>query len=574
MLLRAFLARHKSLLGLLLVMGIMVGTLEGSFILLAKWTLAKQALSTASMAGVAITSGSIPSLGWVGLLLMMSFIVTARTAVQIVAARIELGAVFAFLAENRRALLQTLSERAVPVYRSPWRESLASALDDGQENLGQGIAAGFRCLAAAAQALVLLPMLFLFSWKLAAAALALAVPAISVSRLRAGMLGAAGRGWERSKSDLAAEAEGFADSSEAHIGNGRIAYAASAMENGLERHASHAHAWETAKAIFPPALEWFFFLALAALAGLAAAHGGGGSATGPAGLIPFGALLLLIYRPIREWARNYPASLLGGQAWRTLGNLNDTLGAFPARAPFPAASGSEIRLERIGFSYSQDRSGNNRVRKPAVPPRKVFEDLDLELDPAALTWITGPNGDGKSTLLKLLAGVETAQAGHILVPMALGTGVHPFGYLPQKAVVEPDWMAWSRIYRSEQAEAWSALDGILGLEAILEKNPKGLSGGERQRLCLARAFASPGGYLLLDEPTTWLSAEDRERIVGDLLAFWRDPRNGKATRGAAIVSHEPFLGEFCSRTVRLRRFDSVPIGVPAGRSSGKAGAGG
>jgi hypothetical protein len=55
----------------------------------------------------------------------------------------------------------------------------------------------------------------------------------------------------------------------------------------------------------------------------------------------------------------------------------------------------------------------------------------------------------------------------------------------------------------------------------------------------------------LDEPTTWLTANDRERILGDLLAFWRRPRADGTRRGGALVSHEPFLGEFCARTVRL-----------------------
>ncbi|GEM_PF-825925 len=573
MLLGAFLARHKRLLILLLALGLVVGALEGSFILLAKGAVTGRALFPIPIESVHETvsgpvSGSGP--GWIGLLLWMALLVTVRTAVQIGATRIELDAVFAFLAEHRGRLLRAVSQRSVPMHRAPWRGALASALDDGLENLGQGVAAGFRCLAAAAQALVLLPLLFLFSWKLAAAALVLAVPALLASRLRAGMLAASGRGWERSQSELAAEAEDFAEGAEASVGNGRIAEAAAALELGLEKHAVRARAWETAKAVFPPALEWFFFIALAALAGLAAAHADGRQTSpGPVGLLPFGALLLLLYRPIREWARHYPTFLLGGQAWLTLGNLHDTLVSFPARLPFAIAPGREIRIERLGFGYGHERIGpaEGPVHSAPTPPvttRKVFDGLDLELDPEALTWISGPNGTGKSTLLKLLAGVESPQSGKILLPKGLGVLARPIGYLPQRAVVEPDWQGWSRAYRAGHAEDWAALDAILGVEAILAKasfDLKGLSGGERQRLCLARAFGSPCGYLLLDEPTTWLSASDRESIMGDLLAFWRTPRYPVVPsggdplrlgiRGAAIVSHEPFLGEFCARTVRL-----------------------
>src|SRR5690606_9230746 len=98
-------------------------------------------------------------------------------------------------------------------------------------------------------------------------------------------------------------------------------------------------------------------------------------------------------------------------------------------------------------------------------------------------------------------------------------------------------------------------DAILGLEPILARlgasGARGMSGGERQRLALARVFASDAGCLLLDEPTAWLSACDRERIIGDLLAFWRRPIPGSGQRGGILVSHEPFLAEFCSATVRV-----------------------
>jgi ABC-type lipoprotein export system ATPase subunit len=97
--------------------------------------------------------------------------------------------------------------------------------------------------------------------------------------------------------------------------------------------------------------------------------------------------------------------------------------------------------------------------------------------------------------------------------------------------------------------------------------PEALSGGQRQRLALARVFASDSPCLLLDEPTTGLAAGDRERILGDLLA-WRKERPGT---GAVLVSHEPFLGEFCGATLRLdaagrgaaRAAGGPPAGKPA-----------
>lgn len=546
MLLRAFSAQRKTLLPILFLASLVIGTLEGLFILIAK----------SAVTGARWQTWSIP-------LLALAVIVTLRTIAQIAAMRLELRGVFGWLGGIRGRLLAAVSERAFPSYRDPWRNAVVTALEDGMEDLAQGIGAGFRCLGAAAHAMVLAPLLFLFSWKLAAGALALALPALLASRFRAGMLAASGRRWSESKAGLSLASESFAEGMEAHAGNGRLPEAARRLGRSLEGHARHARSWETAKAVFPPALEWFFFMALAALAlaaGAAGASGTEGRAAGPLGLLPFGALLLLMYRPIREWARAYPIYLLGGEAWKSIRSLQDTLDGFPLRVPRGESSDGSIALEGLGFGYA---AGTGMKAAHAV-----IDGLDLELDPRELTWISGRNGAGKSTLLKLLAGIETPETGRILMPKGWsGTG---FAYLPQKAFLEPDWTEWAETYRKEHTAHWKLLDSVLGIEGILARSapgasgrvprsplngltPQGLSGGERQRLCLARVFASDAAYLLLDEPTTWLTAGDRERILGDLLAFWRRPDAKGRVRGAALVSHEPFLGEFCSRTVRMEQ---------------------
>ncbi len=519
MLLRAFSVRRKSLLVLLFALNLLIGALEGAFILIAK----------SAMLGKGWH-------GWAGPLSVMAGVVTLRTLAQFLSTRLELRALFAWLGTLRGSLLDLVAERAFPAYREPWRNTLVTVLGNRMEDLGQGIGAGFRCMAALANTLVLAPLLFLFSWRLAACALALAVPALLASRLRAGMLASSGGRWSTSKAEVSLALERFAEGLESAAGNGRLAEVSGSLGHGMTRYSLRTHAWETAKAVFPPALEWFFFLALAALAWAA---GGRGAAGNGILLMPFGALVLLLYRPIREWARNYPIYLLGAGSWDSFRNLQATLEAFPMRAPRPASGNGYIVLDSLRFGY---HGGGG------VP---VLAGLDGEIDPGGLTWISGRNGAGKSTLLKLLAGIETPDSGRILVPADWGGAA--VAYLPQKVFLDPDWESWAAAFAGEHPEDWAVLDGILGLERILAKpaSPHGVSGGERQRLCLARAFASSAPYLLVDEPTTWLTASDRERILGDLLEFWRRPIPGKKTRGAALVSHEPFLGEFCSRTLRL-----------------------
>jgi ATP-binding cassette subfamily C protein CydD len=534
MLLRAFAIRGKPLLAFLFLLSLSVGAMEGLFILIAK----------SAVTGARWGTWSVP-------LILLSAIVTLRTLAQILSARIELRGLFAWVEAQRSRLLRAVSGRAFPAYRDPWRSMLVTSLGDGMEDLTQGIGAGFRCLAALAHVLALAPILFLFSWKLAAGAMALALPALLASRLRAGMLAASGRRWSESKARLALDAEGFAEGLESEAGNGGLETAATRMGLASERHARNSRSWESAKAVFPPALEWFFFMALAALA---LALGAAGSAPAPMGVLPFVGLLLLLYRPIREWARHYPIHVMGNKAWDALRRLQDTLEAFPIRTPRQPSPAGTILLEGIRFGYrtgylgARPESGNSGL----AAEQWVLDGLDQEIDPGELTWISGRNGAGKTTLLKLLAGIESPEAGTIRLP-ASWQG-RALAYLPQKPFLGSDWKDWARGHAASNPDAWRTLDGILGLERILAgagSDPKGLSGGERQRLCLARAFASDAPYLLLDEPTTWLTASDREAILGDLLAFWRRPVPGLGTRGAALVSHEPFLGEFCSRTLHL-----------------------
>jgi ABC-type transport system involved in cytochrome bd biosynthesis fused ATPase/permease subunit len=538
MLLRAFARRRPALLAILCLCAAGIGLCEGAFVLAAK----------AAVAGP-------PGRTWLATLAMLAAIVTARALIAMSAAGLEARGTHAWLAERRSALLNAAAGRAFPAYRDPWRNTLVTALGSGSDDLANGLGAGFRCLAALAHTLVLVPALFFFGWRPAAAALLLAVPAWLGGRWKSRRLGAAAEGLNRARLGLTAELEAFAEGLESEAGNGRLGGAASRLGEGLEAHAARARAWEMARALFPPVLEWICFMALAALAWVA---GELGPAAGPEGLLPFGALLILLYRPIREWARHHPAYALGKRASADLVNLQVTLEGFPRRRPRPAAPGGGVAVESLAFGYG---------------PAPVFYGLGLRLEAAELTWITGRNGTGKSTLLKLIAGIEEPSGGRILGP----GGAAPCAYLPQRAYVEPDYAAWARAFRAAHPDEWRELDGILGLERLLAKagwedgaapgasareggRVPGLSGGERQRLCLARVFASRAAYLLLDEPTTWLTAGDRERILGDLLAFWRRPRPDGSYRGGALVSHEPFLGEFCARTLHL---DALRAGVPA-----------
>jgi ABC-type Mn2+/Zn2+ transport system ATPase subunit len=181
-----------------------------------------------------------------------------------------------------------------------------------------------------------------------------------------------------------------------------------------------------------------------------------------------------------------------------------------------------------------------------VDGRRVLEDVGFVVGRGEFCCLCGPNGGGKTTLLKAALG---------LVPLAAGTievlGRTPararreVGYLPQAKGFNPGFPAraiemilanqrgaWPlRVSAVDRARARAALARVGG-ERLLDSPLRGLSGGETQRVFLARAIINEPALLLLDEPTAGVDARGRAEFL-DLLA-------GVAERddlAAVLVTH-------------------------------------
>lgn len=197
-------------------------------------------------------------------------------------------------------------------------------------------------------------------------------------------------------------------------------------------------------------------------------------------------------------------------------------------APEGVWEGTGIRMENIRFSYE-----GSLLAFPLA-----------EMDMGKINIIRGPNGIGKSTVFRLLAGMERAEDGTVLVgnkrPEELGKECFPVGffYLLQE---DPDFdMTPEELYDSvKESSAGSRLEmerlrciaGRLGIDDILlrEKKICQLSQGERKKVFLALAFALEPRLLLLDEPTNHLD-ETGKRVLLELL----QERRG----GAVIITHD------------------------------------
>ena len=171
----------------------------------------------------------------------------------------------------------------------------------------------------------------------------------------------------------------------------------------------------------------------------------------------------------------------------------------------------------------------------SVPEFSLDFRLTAERSPIALV---GPNGSGKTTVLRAMAGALTGLTGHVRVGDRDLTALPPerrgVGYLPQGSGLFGHLTALDNVAfgiagrnRSVAREHLAAV----GAEHLAGRWPKTLSGGEQQRVALARALATDPQVLLLDEPTSALDVEVR-REVRELLA------GAFEGRSVVVVTHD------------------------------------
>jgi len=134
---------------------------------------------------------------------------------------------------------------------------------------------------------------------------------------------------------------------------------------------------------------------------------------------------------------------------------------------------------------------------------QALRDVSLTIEPNEIVTVVGPNGSGKTSLLRAIVGALPAAAGAVTLRPGLR-----IGYVPQRLHVDPTLpITVARFLRLPRRSARSALDTALervGLPEIGARQMSQLSGGQLQRVLLARALVDTPDLLLLDEPTQGL----------------------------------------------------------------------
>jgi putative ABC transport system ATP-binding protein len=212
----------------------------------------------------------------------------------------------------------------------------------------------------------------------------------------------------------------------------------------------------------------------------------------------------------------------------------------------------KVKIRNLKKSFGQ---GETKI--------EVLKGINLDIEAGEILALTGKSGSGKSTMLSLLAGLDSVDSGDIVIDgnnisqmsekelanfraTNLGIVFQQFHLISTLTALENVLLPLELLKKPNSMELSKNLLESVGLSHRAHHLPSELSGGECQRVALARALAIRPSLLLADEPSGNLDEETGEKVM-DLL--FKMVRETKTT--LILVTHDPDLAKRCSRVVNL-----------------------
>ena len=216
----------------------------------------------------------------------------------------------------------------------------------------------------------------------------------------------------------------------------------------------------------------------------------------------------------------------------------------------------DLAIKLVGVTKEYTR---NSLKIP------VLENLNLDVRRGEFLALMGPSGSGKTTLLNLIAGLDRATSGDVVVDglnlsllsesqMTRWRADH-IGFIFQMYNLIPVMTAQENVElplllqpvsrRERRQRATTALR-IVGLEGREDHYPRQLSGGQEQRVAIARAIVTDPALIVADEPTGDLDRTSAQEILGLLESLHRD-----LEKTIVMVTHDPHAAERASRLLKL-----------------------
>jgi ABC-type cobalamin/Fe3+-siderophores transport systems, ATPase components len=219
----------------------------------------------------------------------------------------------------------------------------------------------------------------------------------------------------------------------------------------------------------------------------------------------------------------------------------------------------QLKMDGVWFSYGKN---------------DVLRDVYLELDPSEVLGILGPNGSGKTTMIRCINGILTPRQGSIaldsmeIVDMPRSDIAKSLGYVPQNSVNDlctptvfevvlmgrRPHITWE-FGETDKKIVWEAMEEM-DVKHLASSRFDRLSSGQTQRVLMARAIAQEAKILLLDEPTSNLDV----KYQIDVMRAIRDLVNDRKVSACAIIHDLDLAMRFCDKVVLLHEGGIIAAG--------------